>query len=266
MKRNADTVLWTERKFRNANGKASSIPIFVSFDCWTYFINKLKRHPSFDGVDFTPTQSNRTLRTFFQDLSSQAVPYPTNIYSIEANTSEQFQCLRELFGTGYGFGVRRPRDTKNSGLKALQVFETINVLDYLSSGKDDGIDAVEPDALDAPEISNKIIFLYNSVTSFVTIRYYYRFIRVRSSRGQELLQSINHRLMIFDNNESSPIVEGSTFLFDGDIYRTLPHFTHMSMVNTENVVNGTLRDFEVDEVRELINNHNAHNIDDDDDL
>ena len=41
MKRNADSVLWTERKFKQANGIGRSSPLFVNYECWMYFVHKL---------------------------------------------------------------------------------------------------------------------------------------------------------------------------------------------------------------------------------
>ena len=64
-------------------------------------------------------------------------------------------------------------------------------MDYFSSGVDDGSRYVEEDALDAPEITNKIVFNFNLVTSFLTARYYYRYVRVSSDRCQQLLREIN---------------------------------------------------------------------------
>ena len=260
MKRNADSVLWTERKFKNANGIGRSLPLFVNNECWTYFTNKLQKNPSFAGYNFTPSRSSWLVRTFFHDLASQAISIPTNIHTIVAEESSRFCCLRSIFGTGYGFGVRRPRDTKNSGLSSLSITDRINVLDFFSSGAEDGISAIDPNALDAPEISNKVIFIYNLVTSFVTIRYYYRYVRVGSARGQELLQTINHRLAVI-NEAIDIIAEGTTFHYQGSMYRTLPHFHHMAEVHTINMMDGSSHNFPPEQVRELIMAHNDTNMD-----
>ena len=120
LKRNADSVLWTERKYKNSNGVGRSNPLFINYECWIYFINRLKKDTSFVECDFLPSKSTRTVRTFFQDLSSQAISFPAKLYQIEADDNEQFKCLRSILGKSYGYGVRRPRDTRKVGSEHLQ--------------------------------------------------------------------------------------------------------------------------------------------------
>ena len=55
---------------------------------------------------------------------------------------------------------------------------------------DDGSIFLDEDYLDAPEIINKIVFNFNSVTSFLTARYYYKYVQVSSDQGQQLLCKI----------------------------------------------------------------------------
>lgn len=259
LKRNADTVLWTQRKFKNANGVGRSNSVFVNIDCWTYFTSKIRRHASFEGYNFTPSRSVRTVQTFFHDLSSQAIAFPTNVYVIEAQESDQFECLRSIIGTGFGFGVRRPRDTRKSGLRSLSVTDRINVLDFYSTGVDDGVRQADEQALDAPEISNKVIFIFNSVLSTLNIRYYYRYIRVNSDRGQSLLRTINHRLASSAAEALNIIPDGTTFAFEGAFYQTLPHFAHMTTMDAVNMLDGTIQNFPVEQARSLIDNHNNNN-------
>ena len=187
MKRNADSVLWTKRKFNQANGIGRSNPIFLSRDCWAYFLGRLKRSKTFGDSEIKPRNCLRTLRCFFQDLSSKACPFGTSVFIITASSSAQYQALRNIFGTSYGFGVRRARDTQTSGLKKLSVLDQINVLDFFSTGEHDGGQHNNQDMEDAPKISNKVIFTYSLVTSMLTIRYYYRYMRVHSEIGQQLL-------------------------------------------------------------------------------
>ena len=138
--------------------------------------------------------------------------------------------------------------------------DKINALDYFSSGLDDGT-IPEENSEDAPEISNKVIFTYSVLTSMLTIRYYYRYIHVQSTRGKELLSKIHHRLANIDDGDdiNSPIIEGSTFYHEGNLYRTLPHFAHMTEVGTVSLVDDTERSFLVSQVRELIARRNDHN-------
>ena len=102
-----------------ANGIVISSPLFVSLDCWNYFTKKLHQHQSFVGRNFEPSMSLRTARTF-HDLSSQAFPFPTDIFVNEADNRDQFECPHGIFGTSYIFGVRRPRDTRKVVILLLQ--------------------------------------------------------------------------------------------------------------------------------------------------
>ena len=263
MKKNADSVLWSERKFQRSNGRGRSNPLFINQECWTYFCNRLKNHPSFFGEIEEPNQTTRSLRTFFHDLSSQSVSLPTRIHTIEAYTADHFKVLRSLFGTGYGFGVRRSRDTKKSGTSVLAVTEQINALDFFSEGTDNGrVSNQEENSLDAPEISNKVVFCYNFTTSFVTVRYYYRYVRVNSDRGRNLLREINHRIAM--NSNHLVIAEGSTFFFEGAMYKTGAHFAIIADVSVVNMYDGSERILNCELVHQLIQQHNAN--DDNDSL
>ena len=99
----------------------------------------------------------------------------TSLYNIEAQTSQQFKRLRDIFGSSYAFAVRGPRNTLKSGTSVLSITDRINALEFFSTGTDDGasrqVDREE--SLDAPEISNKVIFCFNLAASSLTIRYYY---------------------------------------------------------------------------------------------
>ena len=66
---------------------------------------------------------------------------------------------------------------------------------------------------EAPELENKIIFCYNTLTSKLLVRYYYRFVRVNSARGRCLLGSINHELATASDENNDLIVERSTFMY-----------------------------------------------------
>ena len=262
MKKNADLVLWTERKFNRANGIGRSSPMYVSSECWAYFCHRLREHESFRDVDFQADQKTCAFRTFYHDLSSNTVKLSTSLYNIEAQTSQQFKYLREIFGSSYGFGVRRPRDTLKSGTSVLSITDRINALDFFSTGTDDGasrqVDREE--SLDAPEISNKVIFCFNLAASSLTIRYYYRYMRVNSERGRKLLDQINLRL--FEEGENTAIAEGSTFLFEGCMYWTLAHFSRFPNVRVINMMDETEHIFPSQQVRNLIFNHNMHENDD----
>ena len=73
MKKNADSVLWTELKFNRANGIGKSNPMFISYECWAYFCHRLREHESFREVDFQPKQKTHAFLTFYHDLSSNTV-------------------------------------------------------------------------------------------------------------------------------------------------------------------------------------------------
>ena len=256
MRRNVDKVLWTERKFMNANGIGRSLPIFISKECWDYFCARLCKDSSYAGYSFVPKQGRRTIKNYFHDLSSQAISFHCNIFYIEAWKKEHFSCLRGMFGTGWGYGVRRPKVTKSSGLANLSVYEKINVLDFLSEDQDEGnIESNE----DAPEMENKVIFTFNTLTSQVSIRYYYRFVRVSSDRGRYLLREINH---VFANEEEGEIImTQSTFMYEGNLFQTLPHISGQPTITCVDLFgNGAERTFQVHEVRALINMHNSSDI------
>ena len=157
--------------------------------------------------------------------------------------------------------MRRPRDTRSSGLATLAVTDRINVLDYYSTGVDDEVQ-IEQEGIDAPEISNRVVFCYNAVTLLLTVQYYYRYVRVSSDRGKQLLQDINHPLSTVDTSNIQPIVEGSTFEFEGHFYRTLVHFVLAESVRAVDMMNGTERHFSVSQARALIDAHNLHDNDD----
>ena len=263
MKRNADTVLWTERKFCQANGIGRCAPVFINKDCWDYFCHRLKKNKSFVHNDLEPKHSKRTIRTFFYNLSSQAISLPVDIFYVEAETVEQFACLRKIFGTAYGYGVRRAKVTKSSGLASLSVAERINALDYFSDGNDHSSN--DQNEEDAPELNNKVIFSFNAFTSVLLVRYYYRYMRVESERGRALLREINHHLsQVGDNNL---IMEQSTFMFENVLYRTLPYAQESTTITCIDLFSGgNERVFSVEHARELINEHNRNESNLDNDL
>ena len=53
MKRNVDQVLWTEIKFKNANGIGQAQPMLLSPECWDYFIFRLKEDFIYRGHNFS---------------------------------------------------------------------------------------------------------------------------------------------------------------------------------------------------------------------
>ena len=117
---------------------------------------------------------------------------------------------------------------------------------------------IDKDALDAPEITSKTEFTFSLVTPFLTSWYCFRYVQVSSDQGQDLLQEINHRIAM-DREGTRPISDGSTFIFQGSLYQTLPCFGHMRNVNNINTVNGTQCTFIASEVRNLIHLHNSTN-------
>ena len=126
----------------------------------------------------------------------------------------------------------------------------MNVLDYLSSGADDSCavpfeeDQQEPE--DAPEISNKVVLVYNSVTSKLTIWYYYQYIQVSSTIGKDLLEAINHRNVVIAGNGVQTLTDSSTF-FPRIYLLDVASFCHMDKVNAVNMINGVNSTFKVDQ-------------------
>ena len=78
MKQNSDLVLWTKRKYNQASGSGRSTPIFVSVDCWTYFLARLKTNDGYGDCNFTPNSGARTLRCFFLGLNLKGKSTPYN--------------------------------------------------------------------------------------------------------------------------------------------------------------------------------------------
>ena len=112
MKKNADTVLWTERKFQCANGIGRGSPLYVNQESWNHFLFWLHRHEGFVTHDFSPNLTTRSYHTCYHNLTSQSVPLRTNIFRLVAESEGQFECLRELFGTSDSHGVRCLLNTK----------------------------------------------------------------------------------------------------------------------------------------------------------
>ena len=54
MKRNADQVLWTQRKFANANGIGRTMKILINKECRDYFVAQLRKDSSYQNSDFYP--------------------------------------------------------------------------------------------------------------------------------------------------------------------------------------------------------------------
>ena len=65
MKQNADSFLWTERKFNAANGIGRAPSIFVSIECWKYFCARLEEDESFDDIILSGRIDRTTLKNFF---------------------------------------------------------------------------------------------------------------------------------------------------------------------------------------------------------
>ena len=126
------------------------------------------------------------------------------------------------------------------------IFEKINAIDYHSSGANDIVIDGE-----APEVKNKVVFTYNTVTLQLLIWYFYRFMRVDSDRGWSLLGAINHQLATVGREDM--VMEQSTFMFQGSLYKTLPYLNRASEINCINLFdNGTERLFDVITVKDLI--------------
>ena len=97
----------------------------------------------------------RTVRSYFHDLSSHALSFNSQFFCIEASTKENVACLWKIFGTGWGYGVRRARVTKASGAANLSVNEHINVIDFVSVPDAHSI-SINDD--EAPKLENKVLF------------------------------------------------------------------------------------------------------------
>ena len=212
--------------------------------------------PSFDEHDFSPTEGRRTVRTYFHDLSSQAISLKGEIFCIDAHTLEQFTCLCEMFGTGYGYGVWRAKVTRASWLTNLSIYERINALDHISASIT--TTTQQPSQMDdAPELESKVIYSYNTLTCQLSMRYYYCFVKVDSTRGRVLLSDINHQLVSAYVGNEELIMEQSTFLFEDVLYCTLLYDNMSTTITCVNLFDdGSKRQFNVQEVRELINLHN----------
>ena len=88
----------------------------------------MEEDESFNDITLSGRIGSKTLKTFFHDLSSEALTFTNKIYCREASSTVQFCRLRNIFGTGYGYGVRRAKVTKKGGLTSLGVFEKINAV------------------------------------------------------------------------------------------------------------------------------------------
>ena len=72
--------------------------------------------------------------------------------------------------------------TKSSGLANIGIYERINVVDFFSNNQGDRTEINDDES---PEMENKVIFAYNMLTSQLSIRYYYRYVRVNSERVRD---------------------------------------------------------------------------------
>ena len=144
----------------------------------------------------------------------------------------------------------------------LAIYEKINVIGFFSDGYS-GSHADE----ESPQVENKYILFYNILTLNLSVLYYYRFVRVQSGRGRQLLSERNHQYTKIDDEKEDLAMEQSTFMFQGILFRTLPYLNGaptITCVDTFN--NGVEQEFNITQVRELISLHNqsADNIIDDD--
>ena len=218
MKRNADGVLWTQRKYVQASGIGRLPPMHLSLDMWRYFENKLGRLSCFNSDDITSVIKIRSVPTYYYDLSHKVGSYPTTITKVVASSADQFKALRNMFGGTYGFGVRAPKGTKRGGVTDLMEFNFINAVDFFSQAADE---YASSDVIDeeAPQIDNKIVFEYNELTFKVSIRYYYRYMRQDSERGRLLLGEINHHLA--SQSHSNMVVINTMFMYQSQLFRTM---------------------------------------------
>lgn len=64
IKKNTDTVLWTERKFQAANEIGRTYLVLVSIKSWKCFCSRLEEDKSFDEVDFGGYCGRKIIKTF----------------------------------------------------------------------------------------------------------------------------------------------------------------------------------------------------------
>ena len=77
-------------------------------------------------------EKNRVRRTFYHNLSSSSQRFKTIMSRVEGETTEQLGCLRDNFGKGFGYGVRRAKPKVGDGVVNLSILEKDNAVDPFS--------------------------------------------------------------------------------------------------------------------------------------
>ena len=161
--------------------------------------------------------------------------------------------MRSLFGLGWGYSVRKATVTRGCGLVNLGIHERINVVDFYSNPMQDQPRINEEEA---PELENKVVFTYNTLTSKLIVRYYYQYVLVMSESGKNLVSEINHQLANSDENDV--VMDQSTFMYEGVLYCTLPYQIGATTVTCVDLFqNGLGQQFQISVVQNLIELHNC---------
>ena len=169
---------------------------------------------------------------------------------MEASSTEELRTVRSIFGSGVGFGCRRPKPRKKDGLCRLQAHEQVNVIEF-TYNHDIPPPPEDPD--ESPPIPNSVIFLYDEKQQLFSVRVYHSYVRVMSSRGQAILNGINHSLG--NVREASSIMIGSTFNRDSRYFETIS-VEQNGTVQCKDMVSNETVTLCSNEVEELINSSN----------
>ena len=138
---------------------------------------------------------------------------------------QSFVIFAESRGMAMVMVYKGPRWQKGWPWKSWSV-EEINAVDCLSLSL---ISNTNVDDNKYPELDNKIVYTFNTLTLQLIVQYYYCFVRVDSERGRSLLGIINHQLATA-SIDNDLIMEQSIFVFEGLLYCTL------SYLNSEHTI------------------------------
>ena len=246
VKRVMDQLLWTERKYKQGNGVVRSSPIPLSQEGWNYVRFRMAKR----GIPIISREVSRAYKAYFPDLTSSMTSLETTLHSMEASSTEELRTVRSIFGSGVGFGCRRPKPRKKDGLCRLQAHEQVNVIEF-TYNHDIPPPPEDPD--ESPPIPNSVIFLYDEKQQLFSVRVYHSYVRVMSSRGQAILNGINHSLG--NVREASSIMIGSTFNRDSRYFETIS-VEQNGTVQCKDMVSNETVTLCSNEVEELINSSN----------
>ena len=248
VKRQIDQLLWTERKYKQGSGVVRSVPVPLFKQGWDYLKFRFGRR----GIPVIEKVTARGYKTYFSDLSSAMLSLQTTICKIEAHTSEELATVRSILGSGVGFGCRRPKPRKKDGICRLQIHEQVNVIEF-TFNSEESAQPTEVDHSESCPIPNSLTLLYDTKQNMFSVRIYHSYLRVSSSRGQLLMQEINHSLASL--SLGTTIMIGSTFSRDG-VYLETIELVRDGIVRCKNMVTDEEVMVNANEAQQLIDASN----------